>query len=469
MVVCDSATKCPELCVLGTFRFQARERALPAVLGGSQRLLALLALRDRALMRVSVAGTLWPGSSQEQAAASLRSALGRLSPVARDAVVVTPIDLRLADDVVVDIRDSRALARRLLDPDSVLSATDLSAGAVDTLSVDLLPDWYDDWVVIEAEEWRQLRLHALEVLSERLLAKGRFGDATIASLAVVRAEPLRESARASVIRVHLAEGNQAEALAEYERYRAILLTELGLEPTTHLRELITEPEATCNRTARVNGRAFRAFDATPDAATEARRFVRETIDSHAERFPEFGSVAAPAALLATAFVSEAIGHRADAVHVLALCRDDRVRVEVYDTRRASNVSEGEAPEASEIRLRLLSELADRWSMEYVGSGQLNWFELRVDSAPPSRVDSWQVRGAHSKPRSANRKASKPGRALEWLGRGSNLIGPMTTKPPTMESRQSARTSGSTGPANPGSGFRARKPDTEKANRRRSPG
>ena len=42
--------------VLGTFRFWASGHALPAVLGGSQRLLALLGLRDRALMRASVAG-----------------------------------------------------------------------------------------------------------------------------------------------------------------------------------------------------------------------------------------------------------------------------------------------------------------------------------------------------------------------------------------------------------------------------
>src|SRR6266700_2866149 len=32
------------------------------------------------------------------------------------------------------------------------------------LSADLLPDWYDDWLLLEQERFRQLRMHALEAL-----------------------------------------------------------------------------------------------------------------------------------------------------------------------------------------------------------------------------------------------------------------------------------------------------------------
>ena len=103
----------------------------------------------------------------------------------------------------------------------------------------MLPDWYDDWVLLEGEEWHQLRLHALEALADRLLAERRFGEAAGAALAAVRAEPLRESSRASVIRVHLEEGNQSEALAEYRRYCGVLGGELGLEPTPRLSDLVS--------------------------------------------------------------------------------------------------------------------------------------------------------------------------------------------------------------------------------------
>jgi hypothetical protein len=56
-------------------------------------------------------------------------------------------------------------------------------------------------------------------------------DLTAAAQAAIRAEPLRESAHAAPIRIHLAEGNQSEALREFDRYRRLLQAELGLQPT----------------------------------------------------------------------------------------------------------------------------------------------------------------------------------------------------------------------------------------------
>ncbi|HML98975.1 MAG TPA: bacterial transcriptional activator domain-containing protein [Tepidiformaceae bacterium] len=133
---------------------------------------------------------------------------------------------------------STGTAHRLLLPDAQPEPGDLDEGAIASLSADLLPDWYDDWAVIETEEWRQLRLHALEALAGHLVAARRFGDAAAAAVAAVRAEPLRESAHAALVRVHLAEGNQSEALRAFERYRDLLENELGLEPTPRLLELV---------------------------------------------------------------------------------------------------------------------------------------------------------------------------------------------------------------------------------------
>jgi DNA-binding SARP family transcriptional activator len=54
----------------------------------------------------------------------------------------------------------------------------------------------------------------------------------------MKVEPLRESAHATLIRVHLAEGNQSEALRVYERYSALLQLALGLTPTDRLSALV---------------------------------------------------------------------------------------------------------------------------------------------------------------------------------------------------------------------------------------
>src|SRR5687768_3185627 len=128
-----------EIAVLGGFRFWVRgQDALPALAGGSQRLLAFLALRERSVPRAAAAGTLWPEASEDHAHASLRSAISRLTQIAHEAIVVSYHDLRLADHVAVDIRESRALAHRLLKPSDPTREDDLSDKAISTLSVDLL-------------------------------------------------------------------------------------------------------------------------------------------------------------------------------------------------------------------------------------------------------------------------------------------------------------------------------------------
>jgi DNA-binding SARP family transcriptional activator len=151
---------------------------------------------------------------------------------------VSKLELGLAEGVTVDIGHAQRLARRLLDPAVTPEQSDLSPAAIVILSGDLLPGWYEDWVLVEAEDWRQLRLHALETLAGRLTAVGCWGQAAHAAGAAVRAEPLRESAHAALIQVHLAEGNQSEAVRQFTRYQALLHAELGLEPTQRLRRLI---------------------------------------------------------------------------------------------------------------------------------------------------------------------------------------------------------------------------------------
>jgi DNA-binding SARP family transcriptional activator len=203
----------------------------------SQRLVAFLALHGGMVRRTAVAGTLWPDASEDHACCNLRQALARLQRRARRALAASKLELGLAEDVAVDVRHARALACRLLDPVTP-EQSDLGRAAVGVLSAELLPDWDDDWVLLEAEDWRQLRLHALEALAGRLAAAGRWGEAAGAAWAAVRADPLRESARASLIQVHLAEGNQSEAVREFARYQALLHVDLGLEPTRRLRGLI---------------------------------------------------------------------------------------------------------------------------------------------------------------------------------------------------------------------------------------
>ena len=103
---------------------------------------------------------------------------------------------------------------------------------------DLLPGWYDDWVLLERERLRQVRLQALEAVAARLASLGRHGEALQAAHAAIRAEPLRESAHRLMVRIHLAEGNVAEAVRAYELFRTMLEHELGVPPSELMTRLV---------------------------------------------------------------------------------------------------------------------------------------------------------------------------------------------------------------------------------------
>lgn len=234
----QAMTRGLRVALLGEFRIVDRDAEVH-ISGGSQRLLAFLALHSSWVKRALVAGTLWPDTSDGRAHASLRSTLSRMERPIRAALEVTQVQVRLAADVSVDLATSRALAQRLLTTNTLVNEGDLNPAAIAALSSDLLPDWYDDWVLLEVEDWRQLRLHALEALAERLVARRRFVDAARAALAAVRADSLRESPHATLMRVHLAEGNRSEAIREFARYEDLLSAELGIKPSPALRALVS--------------------------------------------------------------------------------------------------------------------------------------------------------------------------------------------------------------------------------------
>jgi DNA-binding SARP family transcriptional activator len=199
-----------------------------------QRLVAHLCLSRRST-RTATAGHLWPDVPEDHAHGSLRSALWRLKKAAPGLVEVSGDVLQLAADIRVDVRDLGDWARRAVAPTT--GADDVALPDTALLG-DLLPGWYDDWVLLERERLRQLRMQALEAVATRLASLGRHGEALQAAHAAVKAEPLRESAHRTVIRIHLAEGNVVEAVRAYESFRTMLSTELGVPPSEQMDRLV---------------------------------------------------------------------------------------------------------------------------------------------------------------------------------------------------------------------------------------
>ncbi|NEA30698.1 BTAD domain-containing putative transcriptional regulator [Streptomyces sp. SID13031] len=201
----------------------------------ARRLVALLALRGSPVERSYASQCLWMDKTEARAQANLRSVIWRLSRCSSPLVLLSSSHLSLRRDIEVDIDTVRGLARSLVDESRTVELDGLDAGS---LSGELLPGWCDDFVELERERLRQIRLHALEALAQRLLRAGRHALALDAALAAVAADPLRETAHRAVIEIHLAEDNLGEALRQFASLVDLLARELGTAPSRRTAELL---------------------------------------------------------------------------------------------------------------------------------------------------------------------------------------------------------------------------------------
>lgn len=203
---------------------------------GSKRLLAYVALKRGRVERVRAAGMLWPEADDVRAAGNLRSALWRLRGAGIEVLTADKFSLSLRADVDVDVHHLERWADRLVHervrPDDLTLPRGLSA------AFELLPGWYDDWVVAERARLRQRLLHAVESLGQQLTTAGRYAEAIEVAILAIDADPLRESAHRVLIEAHLAEGNWAEAHNGLAELRRLTLRELGVEPSPALRRLV---------------------------------------------------------------------------------------------------------------------------------------------------------------------------------------------------------------------------------------
>jgi DNA-binding SARP family transcriptional activator len=199
-----------------------------------ERVLAFLGVSQVPVSRSRIAGILWPDVVDQRAKGDLRSALWRLR---RNTGVIREENRRLAlaPDVEVDLDDMADLAQSLiLGPDraTLHRLPDLVRAAM------ILPGWDEEWLVVERERYRMTRLRALERSAEAMLARGDHIGALEAALASVDAEPYRETAHRLVIQIHIAEGNNAQAVKAYHAYRSLVASDLSVALSKNMHDLI---------------------------------------------------------------------------------------------------------------------------------------------------------------------------------------------------------------------------------------
>ncbi|MFC6935684.1 BTAD domain-containing putative transcriptional regulator [Actinomadura yumaensis] len=211
---------------------------------GGPRVRALLALLLLDAGRVVTTERLIDGLYGEEppagAANALQSQVSRLRRSLGDARLVEggPAGYRLVverDDVDVHRFERLAREGRRALPDDPAGAAGVLREALGLWRGPALADLADaPFTEGQAARLEELRAAAAEDRAEAEISLGEYGAQVPALRELVAAHPLRERARALLMRALYGSGRQAEALAVYEDARRTLAEELGADPSAEL-------------------------------------------------------------------------------------------------------------------------------------------------------------------------------------------------------------------------------------------
>ncbi len=262
----DVALEPVEVRLLAGFRLRVGRRELMVPVN-SQRVLAYLAVcadAGQAQRRNEIAERLWIDEPLQRAQAILRNAIWRIRQADDRLLVAERQLIQLGPTVDVDLHRSMPQAMGLLLSDQEPAVEDT---LLPHLVSDLLPGWDDEWLLLERERIHQIRIHALEILAQRLCRRGQVIPALNAAYSAIASEPLRESARAVLVELHMAQGNVVEARKQVEAYSKLLWLEMKLRPSDALLNRVAGP---CGRPIMGVARTARVSVDVPGAGRRRR-------------------------------------------------------------------------------------------------------------------------------------------------------------------------------------------------------
>ncbi|MGE3138758.1 MAG: AAA family ATPase [Thermoleophilia bacterium] len=226
--------------------------------------LAHLLLHPAPWPRARLAGLFWPDVLDTSARASLRSALWAVRETLESAGGAAYLDagrthVGLAADLPRDVDAERfaGLVARRDDPEALEEAVGLASAGP------LLADLADEWALEAQDAHRAELVGALRRLAALAEAGGDLPGAVRWTRAAIAEERFDEAAHRDLMRLLDACGERAQAVAGYERFRALLASELGMVPSPATRELARSLRAGAAAPAPAPAPAARAARPTP--------------------------------------------------------------------------------------------------------------------------------------------------------------------------------------------------------------
>lgn len=211
-------------------------------------LLGFLALHpNKRFPREELAALLWPDAYSDRGRHNLRTALAILRKQLQvPGVEGSPLLLAEREAVwlnsaafVTDVREFELLLAEA-HATKEEGRTELLARAISLYQGDLLPGYYEDFILLERQRLADGFQKALHELIRLLEKQEAFGQATEFAYRALAFDPLDESAQATLLQLLVAQGQKERALQRYQEIERLFQAQLQSPPPPSLQQLAAQ-------------------------------------------------------------------------------------------------------------------------------------------------------------------------------------------------------------------------------------
>src|SRR5215216_1546148 len=227
-----------EVRLLGTFEVKHQGNDILISSRPAQSLFAYLILNaGTSYRREKLAGMLWPDSLEATARDNLRHALWRIRK-ALPASQKPKTDYLITDDLSIAFNASAEywLDAAELEKLSEIASADELITVLSEYQGELLPGFYDEWVLLEREHLYSIFEHHMARLMSLLQDEKRWLDILDWGERWIKLGDKPEPAYRALMSAHAAKGDMSKVAATYERC-VKSLREFGVEPSEQTKEL----------------------------------------------------------------------------------------------------------------------------------------------------------------------------------------------------------------------------------------
>jgi len=232
-----------EVWLLGKFEVKLEGKPVEITSRPAQSLLAYLILNaPKSYRREKLAGLLWPNSDDTNARNNLRQALWRLRQELGEEYFLTDRS-SVGFNPQSDYRLDADLLQNGLDE---VTPVEIIIQAVAAYDGQLLPGFYDEWVMLEQERLQAIYEDRMQLLMARLAEEARWRETREWAERWIAQGHVPEPAYRALMTAQAGLGDQAGIAAVFRRCIEALAEEVGVEPspeTLDLFEKLTSGEA----------------------------------------------------------------------------------------------------------------------------------------------------------------------------------------------------------------------------------